>query len=253
MKLSEFAERYIFVRKCAGCGELIGYDEREDAFCTSCRISWERAKADGCSLCGHSMIECDCMPKTLSAAGLPFLKKLVAYRAEDAQKAENRVIYFLKRNKNKRVARFMALQLREKLSEIFDELEMDKNGAVLTFLPRSRKAYAEYGFDQSELVCRELSRIAEVEILPLFVRKRGSSAEQKKLNSKQRGANASAMFELDRESFEQLGERAVVVFDDVVTSGASMAEAVKLLRRKKVRDIYGWCISLTQSENKSSQ
>ena len=61
------------------------------------------------------------------------------------------------------------------------------------------------------------------------------------------------MFELDRETFEQLGERAVVVFDDVVTSGASMAEAVKLLRRKKVRDIYGLCIALTQSENKSSQ
>ena len=90
MKLSDFAERYIFVRKCAGCGELIGYEGREDAFCPSCRISWERAKADGCVTCGRSMIECDCMPKKLSAAGLPFLKKLVAYRAEDAQKAENR-------------------------------------------------------------------------------------------------------------------------------------------------------------------
>ena len=253
MKLSEFAERYIFVRKCAGCGELIGYEGREDAFCPSCRISWERAKADGCETCGRSMIECDCMPKKLSAAGLPFLKKLVAYRTDGAQRAENKVIYFLKRNKNKRVARFMARQLEEKLVEIFEELEMDRSDAVIAFLPRSRKAYAEYGFDQSELVCRELSRLAGVELLPMFVRKRGRSAEQKRLNSRQRGVNASAMFELDRESLEQLGERAVIVFDDVVTSGASMAEAVKLLRRKKVKDVYGLCIAYTQSENKNSQ
>ena len=250
MKLSEFAERYIFVRKCAGCGALIGYEEREDAFCPSCRIGWERAKADGCLFCGRSMIECDCMPKKLSAAGLPFLKKLVAYRPPDAKKAENKAIYFLKRNKNKRVARFMALQLTEKLAELLDEVEIDKKNAVIAYLPRSHKARAEYGFDQSELVCRELSLMADVELLPLLVRKKGRSAEQKKLDSKQRGANASAMFEIDAEALELLGERAVILFDDVVTSGASMAEAVKLLRRKKVKDIYGLCIAYTESEKK---
>lgn len=252
MKLSEFAERYIFVRKCAGCGELIGYDEREDAFCPSCRISWERAKADGCLFCGRSMIECDCMPKKLSAAGLPFLKKLVAYRPKDTHKAENKVIYFLKRNKNKRVARFMARQLSEKLREILDEFDIDKAGAVIVYLPRSKRARAEYGFDQSELVCRELSQAAGIELLPLFVRKKGRAAEQKKLDSKQRGANASVMFLLDTELLKTLGERSVILFDDVVTSGASMSEAVKLLRRKKVKDIYGLCIAYTESENTST-
>jgi competence protein ComFC len=193
------------------------------------------------------------MPKKLSAAGLPFLKKLVAYRSSDAQKAENKVIYFLKRNKNKRVARFMAIQLSEKLREIFEELEMDKESAVLTYLPRSRKAMAEYGFDQSELVCRELSQIADVELLPMFIRKRGRAGEQKKLDAKQRGTNASTMFELDIEAFSHLGERSVIVFDDVVTSGASMTEAVKILRRQKVRDLYGMCIAYTVSENNSSR
>ena len=241
------------MRKCAGCGELIGYDKREDAFCSSCRMSWERSKADGCIFCGRSMIECDCMPKKVSAAGLPFLKKLVAYRSADAKKTENKAIYFLKRNKNKRVARFMALQLSEKLCEILDEVGTNRESAVIAYLPRSRKARAEYGFDQSELVCRELSQISGIEILPLFVRKKGRAAEQKRLNSRQRGANASAMFELDGEAMKSLGERAVIVFDDVVTSGASMAEAVKLLRRKKVKDIYGLCIAYTESEKKNSQ
>ena len=252
MKLSEFAERYIFVRKCAGCGELLGYDERADAFCPACRISWERAKADICPNCGRSMIECDCMPKKLSAAGVPFLKKLVAYRSSDAQKAENKVIYFLKRNKNKRVARFMALQLSEKLREMLEELEMDKESAVLTYLPRSRKALAEHGFDQSELVCRELSQTTGVELLPMFIRKRGRVGEQKKLDAKQRGTNASSMFELDSEAVGQLGDRSVIVFDDVVTSGSSMTDAVKLLRRQKIKDIYGLCIAYTVSESNSS-
>ena len=143
----------------------------------------------------------------------------------------------------------MAFQLLEKIREIFDEFGLNNESAVLVYLPRSQRARAEYGFDQSELVCRELSRIMGIQLLPVFIRKRGRFAEQKKLDAKQRGANASAMFRLDSEVLKLLGERSVILFDDVVTSGASMAEAVKLLRRKKVKDIYGLCIAYTESEN----
>ena len=250
MKWSEFAERYIFVRSCVCCGELMGYDDREDAFCPSCRIGWERAKAEGCDVCGRSMIECDCMPKKLSAAGLPFLKKLVAYKPSDDQSSQSSAIYFLKRNKNKRVSHFMARQIYEKLREILDETETDTKDAVIVYLPRSRKALIEYGFDQSEMVCRELSALSGVELLPLFIRKKGRSREQKRLNSRQRGANASGMFELDERAMDALGERTVILFDDVVTSGASMAEALKLLRRRRIKDIYGMCIAYTVSAKK---
>jgi len=246
MRIEEFAERYIFVRKCAGCGELMGYEEREDAFCPSCRISWERAKADGCPMCRNSMIECNCMPKKLSRAGLPFLKKLVAYRSEDAKKAENKVIYFLKRNKNKRVARFIALQLSEKVREIVSETEGSAEDFVLTYLPRSHRAVVEHGFDQSEMVCRELSGITGISMLPAFERQRRKVSEQKKLDAKQRGVNAADMFELNEHFSQRLSGRAVILFDDVVTSGASMSEALKLLRKARIADVYGLCIAFTE-------
>ena len=246
MRALEFAERFIFVRKCAGCGELIGYEGREDAFCPSCRVSWERAKANGCALCARSMIECDCMPQKLSKAGMPFLKKLVAYRASEADKAQNRVIYFIKRNKNKRVAAFLARQLSEKLGEILSELERDVSETVLIYLPRSIGARAEYGFDQSELICRELSRITGVKMVDAILRTRRRASEQKALNASQRGKNAVGMFVLNKEKLADIEGKTVVLFDDVVTSGSSMAEALKLLRKAKVSEIYGLCIAFSE-------
>ena len=118
MKISEFAERFIYIRRCAGCGILMGYEARNDAFCPSCRIKWEMAKSELCIECARPVVECDCMPKTLSKAGLLALKKLVLYLPQSPSKAQNKVLYFIKHNKNRRVARFLAAQLSERVFEI---------------------------------------------------------------------------------------------------------------------------------------
>ena len=94
MTFSEFFERYVFVRKCVGCGERMGYEHREDAFCNACRISWERAKAMSCPDCLMSMADCRCMPKSLSRASVVDARRLVAYMSEHAANPENKLLYF---------------------------------------------------------------------------------------------------------------------------------------------------------------
>ena len=185
------------------------------------------------------------MPSVLSRAGMPVLKKLVSYDGTETS-AQNRLILFLKKNKNLRVSHFVAEQLLYRLREILDENSLAAQDTVIVFLPRSPKNLAKYGFDQTELVAKELSRISGVELLPLLKRKRKNYKEQKRLDLKGRRDNVRFMFELDGECLSSLGERCIILLDDIVTSGSSMAEAIRLLRKRGVREVYGLCIAMVK-------
>ena len=244
MKIKEFLERYVFVRKCAGCSELLGYDGRRDAFCPSCRIKWEMAKTRACSRCGDAAVECECMPKLLGKSGMQTLKKLVLYKADRQNEPENRMLYFLKHNKNKRVSAFVAEQLSHRFFELVRETGMIKEDFVLAYIPRTKKAAAVYGFDQSKTVLSELSAVCGIEAVEIFVRRK-HGREQKRLTAEARAKNAAKGIILADGAEKLIGERAVVVFDDIVSSGASMARAAELLRRAGVRNIFGISIAFS--------
>lgn len=242
MKIKEFLERYVFVRKCAGCGELLGYDKRNEAFCARCRVKWEMAKTRECSKCGSAAVECECMPRLLSKSGMQTLKKLVLYKPDRQNEPENRVLYFLKHNKNERVVGFAAAQLSHKLFELVRETGLEKKELVLTYVPRTKKAVAEYGFDQSQEILKELEKICGIEMADIFSRSK-VAREQKKLTREARAKNAAKGIVLHNGALELIGDRSVIIFDDIVSSGASMARASELLRKGKVRNIYGISIA----------
>ena len=242
MKMKEFLERYIFIRKCAGCSELLGYEHRREAFCSACRIKWEMAKTRACSKCGDAAVECECMPKLLEKSGMQTLKKLVLYKSDRQNEPENKMLYFLKHNKNRRVAAFAAEQLSHRVYELIRETGEPKKAFLFTYIPRSKKAVAEYGFDQSEMVLTQLSSICGIEIAGLFVRKR-QGKEQKKLTAEARAKNAAKGIVLAKGAEEIICGRSVILFDDIVSSGASMARATELLRRARVRNIFGISIA----------
>ena len=166
MKLEEFLERYVFVRKCVGCGERMGYEYREEAFCSACRISFERAKADCCTECARSMSECRCIPKSLSSAGVLDYRKLFAYRKVNINRPQNKMIYFLKHNKNKRVALFLARQMVNLIDEMAATNDVDLKNAVITYIPRTKRSYSKYGVDQSKLVASARPTIHYANSLP---------------------------------------------------------------------------------------
>ncbi len=246
MDIREFLERYVFVRKCVCCGELLSYDERNEAFCSECSKGFDTAKIDFCSKCERSMIECQCMVGSLSRVGLLTLRKLTAYDTLKHNAPARKMVLYLKNNRNKRVTAFVATQLSYRVEEIMKEASLCPNDVVISIVPRSRKAISLHGFDQSELVAQKLAEILKIEFLPLIKRSKKKAKNQKTLKAEQRKQNARGMFEANDEAFDLLGERSVILFDDVVTSGASMAEAIRVMRKKKVKAIFGLCISVAK-------
>lgn len=239
MKISEFLDRYYFVRKCGGCREILEYERSHEAFCPSCALAWSVAKTGSCPECSQSAIECTCMPRGLSSAGALCLRKLFFYSAKKDREAQNRIIYLLKKNPNRRISRFIARELE---SMMIHELEVlgARESAVIVSVPRGRRARSVWGFDQSELICRELSDISGIPYVSAIKRRFGGK-EQKKLSRAKRFRNIRSLFALSSDT--SIDGRYVILFDDVVTTGASMAACVSLLMSAGARGVICLCIA----------
>ena len=244
MTFSEFLGRFVFVRKCVACRTILGYDGGSNAFCSKCRQKWDSAKVQTCGVCYQSATECTCMPNKLSKAGALCLLKLIFYRKEKMNEPQNKIVYFLKHNKNRRAASFIADELLggiRREAEVLGIEDIAKE-AVIVWVPRTKKARSTEGHDQSELVCHELSKRSGAPSLELILRKRGGK-EQKKLNSEERRKNIKNRFSLNKK-IECSTDKVVILFDDVVTTGASMAECVTLLKKHGFKSVISVCIAM---------
>ena len=243
MKIAEFLERFVFTRKCASCGELLSYEERLDAFCPDCRLRFDVLKTKECKSCGRAMCECICMPKVLSGAGALCHHKVVAYSHSDA--VVHNTVMLLKRNKNPRVAGFLAHQMHSVLLSDKDLPPIDAESAVICFVPRSRRAVLEHGVDQSRELASALSEESGVPLVIAIERVRGGK-EQKKLSASERVKNTKKLFCISDGTEADIAGKTVILVDDVVTTGASMAACVSRLIRARAGTVI--CLSVASTE-----
>ena len=136
---------------------------------------------------------------------------------------------------------FLAEELEEFIKTETDVLGIDpRSQAVIVNVPRGRRAKGIYGFDQSAMVCRELSRICEIPFCEAIGRKRGGK-EQKKLDKSKRLKNVERLFEVVNPG--DIDGKYVILFDDIVTTGASMTACVSLLKKGGAKGIICICVA----------
>jgi ComF family protein len=92
------------------------------------------------------------------------------------------------------------------------------------------------GFNQAELVSRDLARTGGSRAARRLRRVR-STPPQAKLNAQERARNVRGAFDLRRDATDLAGKRVLLV-DDVMTSGSTVAECALMLRKAKVAAVF---------------
>ena len=243
MRISEFLERFVFTRKCAACGELLSYDDRAEAFCSECRMRWDVLKTKECHSCGRAMCECICMTGALSGAGALCHHKVVAY--SQSESVIHNPVMLIKRNKNPIVVGFLAAQMLSVLGADKELPKIDAESAVICFVPRSKRAVKKHGVDQSAELARELSEQSGVPLVRAFERVKGGK-KQKKLSAAERVKNVKKLFKLCKGATADIEGKTVILVDDVVTTGASMAACVPHLIRARACAVI--CLSVASTQ-----
>lgn len=247
--MSSLLQSLLFPPRCAGCDRLIPVaDWRRGAqcFCPDCRAAWERAKLTPCPRCGEAQLDCRCMPPALRAAGMDTLLALSAYGVpcEDGRRAAGDAM--LLRIKDRHIApyeQFIAAQLTYGVRAALAAYSGDAP-IVITYCPRRTAAVRQSGTDQARRIAQALARQLGLPCRPLL--RHVGQREQKRLGSAARAAQARRAYRLHPRA--QVSAIRIVLVDDIVTTGASMAACCEALLAAGALSVMGVAAARTAQQ-----
>lgn len=234
----------LFPPKCAACHTLLAWQAptagAAPSLCPSCLAEWESEELDTCGICAMRVSECGCMPERMRKAKCAGFSKSVYYVPTKRTLVQNRLIYLVKRKHHDRAYAFLAERLSRMAEKILQEEGLCRKEVIVTYLPRTRRAYLQNGIDQAAELARRVAENCSLEMMPLLCRRRGGE-EQKKLTPAQRIRNARGSIDLKKGADCQ--GKVVLLVDDIVTTGNGMARCTKLLRRAGAISVWALAVA----------
>ena len=240
MKINEIMDRALFalsVPKCICCGEKLDYGEK--AFCPKCFAEFHEFKTRNCSKCAKLLSECDCSNQFLESHFIRRVIKCYRYINLEDNMPSNSLIYSLKRDNREDV---LSVSADELTMAIKNSVENPAN-CVFTNIPRRKSAIVEYGIDHSGLLAREVAKRFDGKYLELL--KSNAKKAQKSLDTNERRKNADFSIIKDID----LKGKTVIIVDDIITSGSSMANAAALIRSMGSKDIIAACLAIAYKDS----
>ncbi len=217
---------------CALCGEVMPlFGECE--LCADCLRLYSDRVSKPCVFCRESAEKCRCASRR-SRNLTPPPTALGFYENSDDE--VGRLVYSFKRRYSRSLVRFFARSLAIQLRRC--DFPSD---AIVTYPPRSREALTKYGFDQSRALTHETARYLGLKACPAFRRLGG--AEQKQLSAEKRAGNVSGAFAHNAKV--PVARRRVILVDDIATTGATLAEAARVLREAGAAEVRFAVLFLT--------
>lgn len=185
-----------------------------------------------CARCFLEYCTCRCVPSGLRARGVSSYIKLAPYDISEWDSVTRRLVLGVKENQTRHIFSFLASELSVgvRAAVAASDKSREKQGkapleTVITYLPRSKRGVNRFGFDQASALARALAKKCGYRFVPLLTRVHDARV-QKTLTRRERAENLKGAFA--KKGPDVSGFRVLLV-DDVVTTGASMAECAKLL------------------------
>lgn len=110
-----------------------------------------------------------------------------------------------------------------------------KDADAVCFVPMTRYAVNNRGYNQSELLAAELAKMLKLPLLKNAVAKVKRSKSQKTLTRRERAENLKSCFKAERSEVEG---KILILVDDVLTTGATADAVSKELKKCGARKVY---------------
>ncbi len=115
----------------------------------------------------------------------------------------------------------------------------EKETAV-TYVPLGVKKEVKRGFNQAEEVAKKVAIFTGKEYCKLLSKEKENKS-QKNLDKKQRQENVKDVFSINQK-IDKVPSR-VIIIDDVYTSGATLKECTKVLKKEGAKEVWGFVLA----------
>lgn len=215
MKILANVLNWIFPVSCISCGE------NTSDFCPKCLLSLPQAERQT----------------------LDWVYPTYDYR----NKAVKKAVWCLKYKSNRRLAEIFAEIIHNRIMEELSDLSVmeDFNAPILIPIPLSKKRHRERGFNQSELISQSIIDNDAGKYFKLFTNiltKPKETKHQAHIEDRiHRMQNIIGSFAVKNQ--ELIKGQNIILIDDVVTTGATLNEAKKILIEAGARKIIAFTIA----------
>lgn len=161
---------------------------------------------------------------------------------EDASKNFIEHNYFFK-YENLIRSQILALKFQEKpyiyktiayfLKNMEKSFENLKKYDIMIIIPISKQRKRNRGYNQSELIAKEISKIIKVPIQSKILFKVKNTVPQSTLNKKEREENAKGAYEVKNSS--KLMNKKILIIDDIYTTGNTVNECANMLIKNGIK------------------
>jgi competence protein ComFC len=200
-----------------------------------------------CLICGKSGTEfcfvCLVQAPPAERESASWIFPLFDYRHPAIKKS----LSLLKYKGKRRLANIFAEMIYAKISEELSELSVMENFTepILIPIPLSKKRYRERGFNQAELICRELVKIdagkSFILITNILLKPHDTEHQARIRDRSQRLKNISGSFTV--KNADLVKNRNIILIDDILTTGATLSEARKVLRAAGARKVIAFTVA----------
>lgn len=217
----------IFPKRCVNCGKVGSY------ICNNCYSKIEFIEKPVCPVCQRQALGGKTHPGCAGRFRLDGLVVSTRYKG-----VVSAAIVQLKYRWVYDIAKI----LNELLVKNIWKFDIPQNLIMVPVpLHKSRKNWR--GFNQAETLTKLLSKNFKVNIADILIRKTETKS-QVGLKRDDRKRNVRDVFCLNGEFEQKVSGRSFILFDDVYTSGATMFECAKILKKAGAKSVWGMAVAL---------
>ena len=219
---------FIFPKRCVGCGNVGKY------FCADCWGKIEFVQKPVCPICQRQAMEGRVHPGCKTKQGLDGLA--VGARYKGAVRAAIAKVKY-------KFARDLEKVLADILCENLWRFDLPRE-FVLVPIPLHKRRQNWRGFNQSEVLVRNLAKKYKVKFADTLIRV-FETKSQVGLKKDERAQNVLGIFRVkSQQGLSLFLGKNVVLVDDVFTSGATAQEACKVLKRAGAGEVWAMTVAL---------
>lgn len=166
-----------------------------------------------------------------------FFNSYLPFRTESPAQV---LIHYLKYKGFSRIGIFLGKYYGEEYAKSFKKL---KRYDIICPVPLFKTKVRERGYNQSEFICSGLNSILGIiQINDLVIRTRHTKS-QTHLKYFERLSNVKNAFKINDTFRGKIAGKNILLVDDVVTTGATMNEVIKVLRNEEIKEISAFTIA----------
>ena len=231
--------------KCITCGEMNTHGM--GLMCSECEDLLKRSHLLICPECSSYARDCLCVPRIMRENRVEILVKYAFYDPETPESSLNRVIRRLKHIPDRLTFAYFAAILSKPIGNLAAARGYTRENTVVTYIPRSSKNITVDGYDQAKSFSRAIAKRSGFVHISLL-RRLKHGKQQKYLHLDERIENVKGMF--SSKNPKSISGKNIIIVDDLVTTGATVSEAARVLYEAGAKEIICVCIAEADGRNR---